>query len=321
MHREPALSRVAGSLSYVRCVYALLARRFTPSRTPDRYFEIKFTDGLGERDPEKSMIVRKIVSGGRSGVERAALDLAIQLGISHGGWVPHGRVVDDGRLASRYRLTETGSTDGPQSDEANLKMSDGLLLLARGALMGPATRMLTEAQARHHPYLLIDLDRHTRFQSSLLINSWLKSEHIEILCISGPTENEDQRIYRDTIECFRTAWWALMMVEPVQSSYPQTNRAGRPHTMDEAVARLLQELPLKDKVTIANMGADEIPGLKASLGRYVQKQFGLWEGNEDLMQSCRQAADHPQLADEEIAALIIDRLARELRKTHKLRVL
>ncbi len=91
--------------------------------------------------------------------------------------------------------------------------------------------------------------------------------------------------------------------------------------MDEAVARLLQELPLKDKVTIANMGADEIPGLKASLGRYVQKQFGLWEGNEDLIQSCRQAADHSQLADEEIAALIIDRLARELRKTHKLRVL
>ncbi len=267
------------------------------------------------------MIVRQIVSGGRSGVERAALDLAIQLGISHGGWVAHGRMVDDGRLASRYRLSETALTDGPVSDEANLTMSDGLLLLSRGPLTGPATEVLAKAQARQHPYLLIDLDRHTRFQSSLLINSWLKSEQIEVLYITGPTDNEDHRIYLDTIECFRTAWWALMMAEPVAPRNVYANRPDRPRSLMEAVERLVRELPLKDKVTIANMSADEILGLNATLGRYVQKQFGLWEGNRDLIRSCRQAAERPHLADDEIATLIIERLARELRKTHKLRVL
>lgn len=279
--------------------------------------------GLGPEDvgPEKRMIVRKIVSGGRSGVERAALDLAIQLGISHGGWVPQGRVVDDGRLASRYRLTETAFTDGPVNDEANLKMSDGLLLLTRGALSGPATEVLARAQAHQHPYLLIDLDRHTRFQSSLLINSWLNSEQIEVLYITGPTANEDHRIYLDTIECFRTAWWALMMAEPIARRNQYETRPDQPRSLVEAVERLVRELPLKDKVTIANMSADEIHGLNTTLGRYVQKQFGLWEGNGDLIRSCRSAAERPHLADEDIATLIIDRLARELRKTHRLRVL
>ena len=267
------------------------------------------------------MIVRKIVSGGRSGVERAALDLAIQLGIAHGGWIPHGRMVDDGRLASRYRMTEAAQNGGPGSDEANLAISDGLLLLTRGPLSGPATEVLAKAQAHHHPYLLIDLDRHTRFQSSLLINSWLKSEQIEVLFITGPTANEDHRIYLDTIECFRTAWWALMMAEPVPTRNSHETRPDQPCSLVEAVERLERELPLKDKVTIANMSADEIIGLNATLGRYVQKQFGIWEGNGDLIRSCRQAADRPQLADDEIATLIIDRLARELRKTHKLRVL
>ncbi len=267
------------------------------------------------------MIVRKIVSGGRSGVERAALDLAIQLGIAHGGWIPHGRMVDDGRLASRYRMTEAARNGGPVSDEANLEISDGLLLLTRGPLSGPATEVLAKAQAHQHPYLLIDLDRHTRFQSSLLINSWLKSEQIEVLFITGPTANEDHRIYRDTIECFRTAWWALMMAEPVPTRNSHETRPDQPCSLVEAVERLERELPLKDKVTIANMSADEILGLNATLGRYVQKQFGIWEGNGDLIRSCRQAADRPQLADDEIATLIIDRLARELRKTHKLRVL
>ncbi len=267
------------------------------------------------------MIVRRIVSGGRSGVERAALDLAIQLGISHGGWVPPGRMVDDGRLASCYRLSETARDDGPVNDEANLKMSDGLLLLARGPLAGHAADVLALARTHQHPYLLIDLDGHTRFQSSLLINSWLKAERIEVLFITGPTANEDHRIYRDTIDCFRTAWWALMMAEPVDARQSRKSRPAPPHTLTEAVERLVQELPLKDRVTIANMSADEIPGLNTTLGRYVQKQFGLWENNRELIRSCRQAVDRPYLADDEITTLIIDRLARKLRKTHKLRVL
>jgi hypothetical protein len=87
------------------------------------------------------------------------------------------------------------------------------------------------------------------------------------------------------------------------------------------VERLQRELPLKDNVTIANMRADEITGLMPTLGRYIQKHFGIWEGNPDLTQSCSMAADRRHLADEDIAALIIDHLVRELRRTHTLRLI
>ena len=168
---------------------------------------------------------------------------------------------------------------------------------------------------------MIDFDRYTRFQSSLLINSWLRSKQVEVLFITGPRESEQPLIYRDTMECFRAAWWALMMVEPVVTPKPSDARDDVPRTLDEAVGRLQQVLPLKDKVTIANMSAAEIAGLGTTLGRYVQKRFGIWEGNPDLMRSCLQAAERQSLDDEEIAALIIERLARELQKTHSLRVI
>ncbi len=267
------------------------------------------------------MVVRKIISGGQSGVERAALDLAIQLGIAHGGWVAPGRLVDDGLLPGHYRLQEMAFADGPGSAEPNIEMADGVLLLARGPLTGEAAAVHSRAQARHSPCLAIDLDRYTRFQSSLLINSWLQAQKVEILFITGPRESEQPSIYRDTMECFRAAWWALMMVEPVEIKSPSAAGDDRPRSLNEAVKRLQRDLPLKDKVTIANMSAGEITGLGPTLGRYIQKHFGIWEGNVELTRSCVRAAGRRHLADEEIAALIIDELVRELRRTHTLRLL
>ena len=254
-------------------------------------------------------------------MERAALDLAIQLGIAHGGWVAAGRIVDDGVLPNRYRLIEVAFSKGGASAEANLDMADGVLFIARGALAGPAAGLYRQVQDRDHPHLAIDLNAHTRFQSSLLINAWLKAQKVESLFITGPRENEQPGIYRDTMECFRAAWWALMMADPVEGQGPAADRDDLPRTLEDAVARLMQLLPLKDKVTIANMGADEIAGLSTTLGRYIQKQFGIWDGNRRLVQSCMQTANRTHLADEEIAALIIDHLAQALKKTHVIRVL
>mgnify|MGYP001545780229 FL=1 len=267
------------------------------------------------------MVVRKIISGGQSGVERAALDLAIQLGIAHGGWVAPGRLVDDGRLPEHYRLKEMAFADGLVSAHPNIEMADGVLLIARGSLTGAAAAVHARARARQRPCLALDLDRYTRFQSSLLINSWLKSRRVEILFITGPREKDQPTIYRDTMECFRAAWWTLMMVEPGETLSASGTVGAWPRSLDEAVERLQRELPLKDKVTIANMRADEITGLMPTLGRYIQKHFGIWEGNPDLTQSCSMAADRRHLADEDIAALIIDHLVRELRRTHTLRLI
>lgn len=61
-----------------------------------------------------SQIIAKIVSGGQIGVDRAALDWAIEHGLPHGGWCPKGRIAEDGPIDSRYELQETKSAKYPQ---------------------------------------------------------------------------------------------------------------------------------------------------------------------------------------------------------------
>ena len=56
--------------------------------------------------------VERIISGGQTGVDRAALDVAIELGIPHGGWCPQGRLAEDGVIDPQYQLRET---DSPQT--------------------------------------------------------------------------------------------------------------------------------------------------------------------------------------------------------------
>ena len=81
------------------------------------------------------MIV-KIISGGQSGVDRAALDAAIRLGIPHGGWVPKGRLAEDGPLPETYSLRETPTAVYAERTEKNVVDSDGTLIISRGELTG-----------------------------------------------------------------------------------------------------------------------------------------------------------------------------------------
>jgi hypothetical protein len=81
-------------------------------------------------------LLRKVVSGGQSGVDRAALDAARELGIPNGGWCPRGRLAEDGRIARRYRLVETPSGNYVQRTEWKVRDSDGTLIVNRGRLDG-----------------------------------------------------------------------------------------------------------------------------------------------------------------------------------------
>ena len=94
-----------------------------------------------------------------------------------------------------------------------------------------------------------------------------------------------------------------------------------PRTIDEAVDRLMSNMPLKDKITVANMSPVELPNLHLTLGGYILNNFGLLSGNTELMRSCRMKAKTILQHDEDAVGIIIDSLWDRLQQTHKLRVI
>ena len=76
-------------------------------------------------------MITKIVSGGQTGADRAALDVAIEEGILHGGWIPKGRKTETGPLPEKYQLKEMPTEEYPKRTEQNVIDSDGTLIILK----------------------------------------------------------------------------------------------------------------------------------------------------------------------------------------------
>jgi hypothetical protein len=79
-------------------------------------------------------MVKKIISGGQTGADQAALDAAVHLGIPHGGWIPKGRRTEGGMLSDKYKLKEMTLSSYPKRTEQNVVDSDGTLVISHGNL-------------------------------------------------------------------------------------------------------------------------------------------------------------------------------------------
>ncbi len=131
----------------------------------------------------------KIVSGGQTGVDRAALDAAMAAGLEHGGWCPRGRRAEDGVIDSRYQLQETESTDYAERTERNVIESDGTLILFVGELSG-GTRLTWRMADKHgRARIRVDLRAENADEAIDRINCWMASHNIQVLNIAGPRES------------------------------------------------------------------------------------------------------------------------------------
>lgn len=269
-------------------------------------------------------MIEKIVSGGQTGADRAALDVAIKMGIPHGGWVPKGRIAEDGSLPEKYEMQEMPTENYDARTEQNVMDADGTLIICRGKPTG-GSDYTREMVLKHKKHLLhIDLNLTTSFDAASLINSWIKLHRIKILNVAGSRASKDPNLY---VDVFRILEMALKIyrIEEVSSAkkveLDQIKRTAKPPTtVDQAVNRLLSELSLKDKTTIANMAEVELSDLHMNIGEYIRNEFGSWSGNKDLMTSCRFFAKRDNISEEEASAIIIRELWKRLRKTHKLRI-
>lgn len=258
-------------------------------------------------------MIDKIISGGQTGADRAALDIAIELGIPHGGWIPKGRKAEDGRLPDKYRLSETSTIDYNQRTELNIIDSEGTLIFSHGAPTGGSAFTQQMAKKHHRPCLHIDLNEIEESKAVQIIASWIGTRKMKILNVAGSSASKDSAIY-DAVKRILGSVFAPPPEHIVQPF---------PTTTQEAVKRLIVELSLKEKTNIARMEENDLASLYDAMGKYIMEKFGLLSGNEELMESCRfvsiKYGIHYDLHEEDASALIIREMWRELQKSYALR--
>jgi predicted Rossmann fold nucleotide-binding protein DprA/Smf involved in DNA uptake len=149
----------------------------------------------------------KIVSGGQTGVDRAALDVALRLGIPCGGWCPRGRRAEDGPIPSRYPLAETPTARYPQRTAWNVRDSDGTLVLHAGRPQGGTALTLELLARQRKPMLQVDLDAGPDPRE---LTRWMAAGAIRVLNVAGPRESESPGIGGRAARYLEAAFQALL---------------------------------------------------------------------------------------------------------------
>jgi hypothetical protein len=273
------------------------------------------------------MMIEKIISGGQTGASRAALDVAIKLGLTHGGWITSGRISDDGILPDRYCMKELSGRGYREQVRSNVRDSQGTLVLSHGAMWAHLDEIRRETVRQQHPFLHIDLRQQPDFSASRHINDWLLEYGIRVLFVSGAKASEDHAIYAKTVGILEAVFFLGLMepdiAKPTGDSVTKGSRgstASVPKTVENAVSQLEGLLSLRDRATIANLTEGELPSLYVSLGEYIRNNFRIPGDNQSLVESCRKRAGIQSLTDDDAVAFIIRCLWQSLSKSHRLRL-
>ena len=144
-------------------------------------------------------MIKKIISGGQTGADQAALDAAIKAKIPHGGWIPQGRLTESGRLPVRYHLQEMPTTSYSARTEQNVIDSDGTLIISNGPLSG-GSEYTREMALKHRKTILhINLSQTMEPDAVESIRVWITKHKILTLNVAGPRASQDPLIYENVL--------------------------------------------------------------------------------------------------------------------------
>ena len=132
----------------------------------------------------------KIVSGGQTGVDRAALDVAVRHGIECGGWCPAGRLDEFGKIPDHYPVRELQSGGFTERTLRNVKDSDGTVVIYPGKLAGGTEQTVRFCIELKRPHQLIDASRVAAEEAAKLIADFVQKIKIDVLNVAGPRQSE-----------------------------------------------------------------------------------------------------------------------------------
>ncbi|KAJ4460060.1 putative ubiquitin-conjugating enzyme [Paratrimastix pyriformis] len=161
-----------------------------------------------------------LLSGGQTGVDRAALDAALALRLPCEGWCPQGRLAEDGPLAPRYPLRETPSADVDQRTEWNVRDSEAVLILAAEPLAGGTALTRQCAQRLGRPLLVMDPAR----AHAVVLRAWLAAGRYSRLDVAGPRESEAPGIYAQALAFLKSVFPPPDPAAAPTGSPPQPSR-------------------------------------------------------------------------------------------------
>jgi hypothetical protein len=269
-------------------------------------------------------MLEKIVSGGQTGADRAALDFAIRRKIPHGGWVPKGRLAEDGPLPKKYKLQEMPTDSYLDRTEQNVIDSDGTVIISHGKLTGGSAYTQKMAKYYGKPCLHLDLKKLDVLPAAVELLTWIDERDIKVLNVAGPRASKDPKIY----ELVKEVLESLLILEASRKHIFSSLRFNKapagsdiklPETVDEAVDRLMSEMSLRDKTTLLKMAEGDLVSLHFTVGMWIRNNF-VYPRNDKLLESCREVSGDKYLHFAQMHMVILRELWKKLQKTHKLKV-
>lgn len=146
------------------------------------------------------MIPITIISGGQTGVDRAAMDFALQKNVPLTGYCPKGRKAEDGTINKKYPLKELNDSRYSTRTRKNIDLSDGILIIKDEGKLGDGT-ILTINYAKKMKIALFECSLNRKLPEQILsFKSWMRENQPTRLCIAGNRESQSPGIYLNTIK-------------------------------------------------------------------------------------------------------------------------
>ena len=150
------------------------------------------------------MKAQKIISGGQTGVDRAALDVALKHGIDCGGWCPAGRLDEFGRIPDRYPVRELQAGGFTERTMQNVKDSDGTVVIYSRQIGGGTEQTVRLCVDLKRPHELIDASKIRVQDAASPIADFVRAKKIKILNVAGPRASEWPEGYEYALRALET---------------------------------------------------------------------------------------------------------------------